>query len=145
MMPNLIPQLLNADSQLLTLLGSGTRIAESHTWGIPQLPRPTDGYWLSITFEEMSMSTVTSIAKGPRNITVAVHHPWEIDRDFDTLTSILNRVDEILLPIEQQKGTDGIRVSSVARRGRSRHGEDEGWQTITQSTTYGVLYDEFAA
>lgn len=145
MMPNLIPQLLNADSQLTTLLGSGTRIAESHTWGTKELPRPTDGYWLSVTYEEMSMSPVSSIAKGPRNITIAVHHPWEIDRDFDTLTSILNRVVEILIPVEQQSGTDGIRVTEIKRRGRSRHYEDEGWQTITMSQTFGVLYDEFAA
>lgn len=145
MMPNLIPQLLNADSQLATLLGTGTRIAESHSWGTKPLPRPKDGYWLSITFEEMSMSAVSSIAKGPRNVTIAVHHPWEIDRDFDTLVSILNRVDEILLPVEQGKGTDGIRVTQIKRRGRSGNAEDEGWQTITRTATYGVLYDEFAA
>jgi hypothetical protein len=145
MMPNAIPQLLNADSQLTTLLGSGTRIAESYSWGTPLLPRPTDGYWLSITFEEMSMSAVSALAKGPRILTIAVHHPWEIDRDISTLISILNRVDEILLPIEQVKGTDGIRITEVKRRGRSRPAHDEGWQTITATTVYGVLYDEFAA
>jgi hypothetical protein len=145
MMPNLIPQLLSADSQLATLLGTGTRIAESQSWGTTPLPRPKDGYWLSVTFEEMSMSAVTSIAKGPRNLTIAVHHPWEIDRDYGTLVSILNRVDEILLPVEQGKGTDGIRVTKIKRRGRGRPTEDEGWQTITMTTTYGVLYDEFAA
>lgn len=145
MMPNVIPQLLNADSQLTTLLGTGTRIAESQSWGTKPLPRPKDGYWLSIKFNEMSFSAASVLAKGPRMVDIAVHHPWEIDRDFTTLTSILNRVDEILLPIEQQIGTDGIRVTSIARRGRSANAEDEGWQTITSYATYGVLYDEFAA
>lgn len=145
MMPNLIPQLLNADSQLVTLLGGAGRIAESQSWGTKFLPRPTTGYWLSIRFAEMSMSAVSALAKGPRNVEIAVHHPWEIDRDFDTLTSILNRVDEVLLPIEDVKGTDGLRVTSIARRGRSANAQDEGWETITRFTTYGVLYDEFAA
>lgn len=144
-MPNLIPQLLNADSQLTTLLGNGTRIAESQTWGTKDLPRPTDGYWLSVRFREMSFSATTAIPKGPRIVEIAVHHPWEIDRDYSTLTSILNRVDEILSPVEQAKGTDGIRVTSIKLRGRSDNAEDEGWQTITRYSTYGVLYDEFAA
>jgi hypothetical protein len=145
MMPNIIPQLLSADAQLQTLLGGSGRIAESQSWGTTPLPRPKDGYWLSINFEEMLFSPVSALSRGPRSCTIAVHHPQEIDRDYDTLTSILNRVDEIILPIEDQSGTDGLRVTSIARRGRSGNAIDEGWATITRFATYGVLYQEYAA
>lgn len=145
MMPNLIPQLLIADSQLQTLLGGAGRIAESQSWGTPPLPRPTTGYWLSINFEEMLFSAVSALSRGPRSCTIAVHHPEELDRDYTTLTSILNRVDEIILPIEDQSGTDGLRITSIARRGRSANAVDEGWKTITRFATYGVLYQEYAA
>jgi len=142
MMPNLIYQVLSDDSQLDTLLGGSNRIFESQSLD----ERPvSDGYFLTINFEEMLMSGTSAIAKGPRSTTVAVHHPLEIDRDFDTLTSILNRVDELLLPIENQKGTDGLRVTEIKRRSRSGNMTDEGWSTITRWSTYGVLYDEYAA
>lgn len=142
MMPNLIYQKLDDDAQLRTLLGGTGRIIESQS--VDERPF-SDGYFLSINFEEILFSGITAIAKGPRSTTIAVHHPEEIDRDYNTLTSILNRVDELLLPIEDESGTDGLRVTEIKRRSRSGNMTDEGWKTITRWSTYGVLYDEYAA
>lgn len=142
MIPNKIYQELANDTQLETLLGGEQRIIESQS--VDQRPF-SEGYFLTISFEEMLMSGVSSLAKGPRTCTVAVHHPFDIDRDFATLTSILNRVDEVLLPLEDTAGSDGLRITSIRRQGRGGNQVDEGWKTITRTTTYGVLYDEYAA
>lgn len=139
-MPNIIIRSLKADTQLETLLGGPGRIRESQSWDT----RP-GGMFISIRFEEMNMSATTKIGKGPRVVTFAVHQDWELGKDYDNIDSILNRIDEVVLPLEDVKGTDGIRLTSVARLSRSANLVDEGWKTITRNTTYGVLYDEFAA
>ena len=142
MMPSVIYELLAADKQLNDLGISEDRIIESQSVDA----RPfNDGYFITISFEELTMSTVTVIARGPRTVTIAVHHSWDIDRDYRPIDKILNRIDQLLLPIEQAIGTDGVRVSKVMRQGRSANMADEGWKTITRTATYGVLYDEYAA
>lgn len=141
MMPNVIVQTLAGDTILAALGVTADRIRESQSWD----ERPNDGYFLSINFEEMTFSGISAISKGPRICTVAVHHPWDADRDFYTLTSILNRVDELLLPLESVAGSDGLRVTVIRRQGRSGNLTDEGWKTITRTATYGVLYDEYVA
>jgi len=141
MMPNKIAQTLAGDTILAALGITADRIRESQSWD----ERPKDGYFLSINFEEMVFSGAPGVSKGPRICTIAVHHPWDIDRDFFTLTSILNRVDELLLPLEDVAGSDGLRITMIRRQGRSGNLTDEGWKTITRTATYGVLYDEYAA
>lgn len=141
MMPNVIIQTLAADTTLHSLGITPQRIRESQSWD----ERPEDGYFLSINFEEMLFSRVTSISKGPRTMTIAVHSPWDSVRDYATLTSILNQVDDLLLPLESLAGTDGLQVTSIRRQGRGANQVDEGWKTITRTATYGVLYDEYAA
>ena len=142
MMPNVIFQELEIDDQLETLLGGSGRIIESQSVD----SRPfSDGYFVTVSFNEMLMSPVSALARGPRTVTIAVHHAQEIDRDFFSLTAILNRIDEIILPIEDQEGTDGLRVTTIRRTGRSGNLIDDGYKTITRYATYGVLYDEFVA
>jgi hypothetical protein len=141
MMPSVVFDTLSVDTQLQNLGIESDRIKESQSW----LTRPTDGYWLSINFEEMLFSRTTALSKGPRTMTIAVHHPWDLDRDYMTLTSILNRCDELLLPLADVAGSDGLRVTEIRRQGRSGNQTDEGWKTITRTATYGVLYDEYAA
>jgi hypothetical protein len=142
MIPNRIYQGLANDSQLTTLLGGAGRIIESQS--VDKRPY-ADGFFLTVSFEEMLMSGVSAISKGPRTMTIAVHHPFDIDRDFATLTSILNRVDELLLPLEGVAGSDGLHITAIRRQGRGGNQVDEGWKTITRTATYGVLYDEYAA
>ena len=57
---------------------------------------------------------------------------------------ILNRVDSVLLGLEQVTGKDGIRVTRIRLSGRSRNLSDPGWRTTTWFATYSILYDETA-
>lgn len=142
MMPSIIFETLSASSDLSNLGVDDSRILESQS--VDERPFG-DGYFITISFEEIVMSGVSKLAKGPRVCTIAVHHPWDEDRDFLPINSILNKIDELLLPLEDVAGSDGIRVTSIRRQGRSSNLVDEGWKTITRTSTYGVLYNEFDA
>jgi hypothetical protein len=98
-----------------------------------------------VAFEELLLASPSKLSRGERTVTVAVHRNWEIDRDFSPIDKILNRIDALLLNVENESGTDGVRVTSIRRSGRSGNMADEGWKTITRTSTYGVLYDEYAA
>lgn len=102
-----------------------------------------DGYFITVNMEESTISN-RAIARGPRTVTIAVHHNAEIDRDYAPITMLLNLVDKALLPIDDEIGEDGVRVSQVKRGGRSGNLLDEGWNTITRTATYGVSYNEYA-
>ena len=131
-----------ANSTRLNELGiDATRIFEAESIDT----RPvTDGYFIVVSFEE-EIDPVNIKLYGPRHITVAVHHSYDLDRDFEPITKILNAIDAALLPIEQVSGSDGIRVSQVRRGTRSGNNVDEGWKTITRTSTFGVSSDETAA
>lgn len=140
MIPSIIYESLSSDNELANLGIDANRIIESQSVDT----RPfSDGYFLTISFEEMVMSNATSLSRGPRICTVAVHHPWDDDRDFEPLTAILNKIDAVLLPMEATTGGDGLRVTAVRRQGRSGNLVDEGWKTITRTATYGVLFNEY--
>lgn len=104
----------------------------------------SDGYFITVNMEESTIAN-SAISRGPRTVTIAVHHNAEIDRDYGPINAILNYIDAGLLPIDDQRGSDGVRVSQVKRAGRSGNLLDEGWNTITRTATYGVLYNEYAA
>lgn len=144
MMPNIIYQTLAEDEQLELLLGGPNRIKEAQDI---QSRVADDGFWISVSFDETTIIAPTKVSRGPRTITIAVHRPEEQGRDYDSITSILNRIDELILPIEDEAGTDGIRVTSIRRSVPSRTGNlvDEGYRTATRAATYGVLHQEYAA
>ena len=102
-----------------------------------------DGYFITVNMEESTIAN-SAIGRGPRTITIAVHHNADIDRNYGPITDILNSIDDVILPITDQIGSDGVRVSQVKRQGRSGNLLDEGWNTITRTATYGVLYNEYA-
>lgn len=102
-----------------------------------------DGYFFTINMEESTIAN-SAISRGPRTVTVAVHHNAEIDRDYGPITRLLNLVDLAFQQIDDDSGSDGVRVSQVKRQGRSGNLLDEGWNTITRTATYGVLYNEYA-
>ncbi|AKU45316.1 hypothetical protein MADRUGA_26 [Mycobacterium phage Madruga] len=102
-----------------------------------------DGYFITVNMEELAISN-SAISRGPRTVTVAVHHPRSGDADYAPITNYLNQIDSALLPIENEMGADNVRVSQVARGGRSGNLIDEGWNTITRNATYRVSYDEYA-
>lgn len=138
MRPQLIFDILDGDS-VLSDLGVAT-IRESQSVDF----RLNGDYFLTIKMEE-EIAPPGVIPFGPRMMTIAVHHSWDKDRDYGPLSVILNRIDELLLPIEQQTGGDGVRVAQVKRGSRSGNMVDEGYKTITRWSTYRVSYDEFAA
>jgi hypothetical protein len=142
MMPNLLYQKLANDSELFKLGINSTRVIESQS--VDERPF-NDGYFITVAFEELLLASPSKLSRGERTVTVAVHRNWEIDRDFSSIDKILNRIDILLLNVENESGTDGVRVTSIRRSGRSGNMADEGWKTITRTSTYGVLYDEYAA
>lgn len=114
--------------------------------------RPFDsGYFLVINWQESTIYSQTytgmgnGVGKAPRVMTLWVHTPLDQTRDYRLIDRILNRIDAILLPVEHKTGSDGMRVTCIAKQGRSGNLIDDGWKTITRNATYGVLYDESTA
>lgn len=106
--------------------------------------RPVEtGIFITVTMEETTFTR--GIRRGPRTMTIAVHQPWIESRDYDPLTDILNEIQGIFRIVADTTGSDGVRVTCLTPLGRGGNTEDEGWQTITRTATYGVLYDETAA
>lgn len=148
MMPVAVYESLAGDSILNDLGITGDRIFELQS--VDQ--RPFDeGYWLIVNWQESSVYSQTytgmsnGIPKAPRVMTIWVHTPLDSTRDYTIITRILNRIDAILLPMVHVTGSDGVRVTCVAKQGRSGNLADDGWKTTTRNATFGVLYDESAA
>lgn len=110
-----------------------------------------DGCFVVINWQEssgfglMNGAIQNTVQKPPRTMMIWVHSPSDRSRDYRILDRILNRIDELLLPIEHKLGSDDIRVSCVVKQGRSGNLTDDGWKTISRNATYGVLYDEYMA
>lgn len=141
MRPSALQELLVGDSILESLGIVEDRIMEAQS--VDERWKNT-GRFLTFNLREPSFSTISAISKGPRTLEVNVHQ-IDDDRDYTAIDKILNRIDEIYLPIEDFKGTDGVRVSQVRRGGRSGNDVDEAWHTITRQGTYRVSYDEYAS
>ena len=148
MLPMTIYESLSQDTQLNDLGITADRIFELQSVD----ERPFDsGYFVIINWQESTMYSQTytgmsnGIQRAPRVMMVWVHAPSDETRDYRQIDKILNRIDAILLPIEHRTGTDGMRVTCIAKQGRSGNLLDDGWKTIARNATYGVLYDETTA
>lgn len=137
MMPSLIYELLSGDSELIGLGVNGVYESQSLD------SRPAGVCFMTVNFEEPDI--FVPIKTGPRNTTIAVHVPWDEDRDFGPLNKILQRVTKVLTTIDCQKGNDEILVSQIRLRGMGGNQTDEGYKTITRTATYGVSYQESTA
>jgi hypothetical protein len=150
MMPSIVFEAIAGDSVMNSLGIDGTRIFELQSIENDERPFNT-GYALVVDWQESTLYSQTyaglanGIPKAPRVMQVWVHVLWDESREYRPLDRILNRVDDILLPMEQAIGTDGVRVTVIRPAGRSRNLTDPAWKTITRNATYGVLYDERAA
>lgn len=141
MMPSILYEAL-ADDAGLANLGLKKRIYEDTSAD----ERPTsDGVFIVVSFMETVLTSKAPLGKGPRNVIVAVHQPWHLGRSYDKINKIIERVTEIYESIVQQSGKDEIRVTEISLTGKSRQFSDPGWQTLTRTATYGVLYQESAA
>ncbi len=146
MIPSIIYERVTTDSSLQSIAGiSAGRVFELQSVD----KRPFDSgcfivfnWQESVSFGGFAMNS--SIAKAPRTLTVWVHSPMDRGRDYRQIDKVLNRIEEIFLSMEQQKGTDNVRVTCIDKQGRSGNLIDDGWKTITRNATYRVLYDENA-
>lgn len=145
MQPVLIFDTLANDPELNSYGIDDTRIFELQSVD----ERPSDnGYFIILNWQESTSYTQalglgqSSINRSPRVLTLWVHTPMDRTRDYAPIDRILNRVDNLLLSIEQQIGADDIRITCITRQGRSANLIDDGWKTIARNATYGVLYDE---
>lgn len=146
MIPIGIYETLANDDTLNDIGIDGSRIFELQS--VDERPA-NDGVFVILNWQESSslsflFSGVSPMPKTPRVLTVWVHIPMDKSRDFTQIDKALNRIDELLLAIEQQSGSDNIRVTCVTKQGRSGNLIDDGWKTIARNATYRVLYDEYA-
>lgn len=139
MRPALIYDLISTDA---TLAGYGvTDVVESQSID----ERPNDAnYFVTIRIAE-EVFTQVPVPHGPYTMIITVHKSWDQSRDYAPINRILRRVEQLLLPIENLVGTDGVRVAQVRRRGWSENQTDEGYKTIKRWATFAVSHDEFAA
>lgn len=142
MKPSIIFESLSNDGELNGLGINSNRIFEAQS--VDSRPAST-GYFIVISGDEVLFSSVSSLEKGPRTFVIAVHTLQDETRDYDIIDKILFRVSQIFSDMENVSGVDGCRVSQVRCRGRSGNLTDEGWKTITRTSTYGVLYQEIPA
>lgn len=143
-MPSVIFETLANDATLNSLGVDGTRIFELQTIAHDETP-DVSTYLVVINMQEATFISQDGSIRRPRVMEISVHISWDQTRSYQVIDQILNRIDELLLPMEQEVGGDGIRVTSVGRQGRTGNLQDEGWRTTTRHATYGVLYDESAA
>lgn len=144
MMPSVLYELLANDSELADLLGDGNRIFELQSVD----ERPIDGgYFVIFDMQETVIGIQSGDAPhlGEQTFQIWVHTPLDEEREYNDINAILNRIDELLLPIEHVTGDDGIRVTGVRLYSRSKNTRDPGWDTITRFGLYGVLFDQSAA
>lgn len=148
MIPTVIYETLSTDTALQQSGINPQRIFELQSLD----ERPfNDGYYIVINWQESTNVGLNfngiqnTFQKSPRTMTLWVHSPLDQGRDYRIIDRILNRVDTLLLAMEQRKGSDNIRLTCVTKQGRSGNLIDDGWKTITRNATYAVLYDEYAA
>lgn len=140
MRPAWVFEILDQDTILTNLLGGPGRIMEAQSvderW-------KDDGHILTLNMRETDLNVV--IGKGPRTLEVNVHKPWDIDRDYTSIDAILARIDYLYMSVEDEAGSDDVRVYQIRRGGRSGNDADEVWRTITRQATFGVSWDEFSS
>jgi hypothetical protein len=149
MLPVVIYQKLANDTYLQQQCGiTASRIFELQS--VDERPCD-DGFFIIVNWQESTIYSQTytgmrnGITKAPRVMMIWVHSPKDIGRNYRPIDKILNRIDDLLLPVEHETGSDGIRVTCIDKQGRSGNLVDDGWKTIARNATYGVLYDESTA
>ena len=144
MMPSIIYETLENDLSLAGLLGTTVPIQKRifELQSCDERPKVNNGYFIII---DMQDTPVRYRRFGPQNMQIWVHTPMMAGADYGMINKILNRIDNILIPLELVKGNDGVRLTLIEKRGRSKNLEDPGWKTATRNASYGVLYDEASA
>lgn len=141
MIPVLIYEALSNDEKLQTLGINSESIFELQSVD----ERPNKDCFLIANWQESFptfFGSQNNEVNAPRTLILWVHQPWDITRSFNKIDSVLNAIDNVLMGLEQQLGSDNIRVSCINKQGRSGNLVDDAWKTIARNATYRVLYDE---
>lgn len=103
--------------------------------GSPSRKKP----FIIIRWEE-NTNRKFSRSRAPRIMNVHAHCPVEYSTDFGRIDRILERVKQILPPLEHVAGEDGYTLTSVQWTGDGSDFKDPGYETITRNASYEVLY-----
>ena len=111
--------------------------------------RPTDtGPFIIIRWESQpylgasrlgGFGSGSGMGRGARDMTVWVHIPKEQSTDFTRIDAILDRLDDILTPLEHEAGADGYTLTCVRPTGRGGDNRDDGFDTIVRNAAYKIL------
>ncbi|AEK07467.1 tail terminator [Mycobacterium phage Rope] len=109
-----------------------------HNWSKEE--RPTNGTAFAILRWEDEAKPLwgSEPERGPRNLTAWVHYPIELSNDFNKVTRVLDRMDDVLRGLRDVAGNDGYKLSFVQLGGRSPDLVDDGFNTITRHASYQI-------
>lgn len=134
----LVETLLTTDEALAALGIDETSVFNQND--VMERPK-NDGPFIIVRWEEVTLSGLAPrLGRGSRLLTIWVHSPKEISTDFNALDEIIEAIDALLLPLENEAGTDGYSITNVRKSGVSGDLYDEGLNTVTRNAGYGVLY-----
>lgn len=139
----LIETLLKTDPTLAGLGLEPQFVLNQHD--IIERPRD-DGLFAVIRWEESQIFSQNytgmnnGIARAPRMLTIWIHSPMEWSTDFEAIDQVLDRIDAMFDPIEDEPGSDGYSITNIGNGSRSGDLKDEGLMTVTRNAAYRVLY-----
>ena len=82
---------------------------------------------------------VFGTVKPPRRVMIWVHWPVELSNDYSKIDKVLDKIEDVLLDMQDVAGGDGYTVSNVSSAGRSPDLKDEGLQTFCRWAMFEVL------
>lgn len=80
------------------------------------------------------------VRRGPTVLTVWAHCPTSYSTDYSVVDALLNVVDNVLTTMEHVDGNDGQTVTEIRWTGRGSDMKDPGYETITKTSAFEVLY-----
>lgn len=109
-----------------------------HNWSSEERPTDTTAFAILRWEDEGKPIWGSERERNVRRLTIWVHWPKELTNDFNRVTAVLDRIDDVLAPARDIPGDDGYSLSFVDFGGRSADIIDEGFNTITRNASYGI-------
>lgn len=109
-----------------------------HNWSSEERPSNTSAFAILRWENEEKPIWGSEKERNVRRLTLWVHWPRELTNDFNRVTEVLERADEVLGAARDVPGDDGYSLSFVDFGGRSADIVDEGFNTITRNANYGI-------
>ena len=109
-----------------------------HNWSNEERPTNTGPFVILRWEDEPKPVWGSELHRGARAVTMWVHFPNELTTDFNRVTSVLDRVDDVVTEVRDAVGADGYTLSFVECGGRSADMTDEGFNTIARTGSYSI-------